>query len=69
MNTDPLQQPTDNDLGDFVKTVQGLTPEDFDGHTDFMKLTPDDKLIWLSNAARFFFQQHSTGKLEQDTGL
>lgn len=27
--------------------------KDFDGHTDFQKLTPEEKLLWLSQVAQF----------------
>jgi hypothetical protein len=30
-----------------------LTPEDFDGHTDFDKLTPEQRLQWLSDMLDF----------------
>ncbi|MBC8043668.1 MAG: hypothetical protein IAF08_09525 [Rhizobacter sp.] len=33
--------------------LQHLTPEDFDGHTEFHRLTAEQKLMWLSQAAQF----------------
>ncbi len=29
------------------------TEGDFDGHTEFQALTPDERLYWLSQCARF----------------
>ena len=28
-------------------------PEDFDGHSEFQRLTPEQKLLWLSQIQRF----------------
>jgi hypothetical protein len=30
-----------------------VTPEDFDGHTEFHRLTPEERLMWLSQIAQF----------------
>jgi hypothetical protein len=30
-----------------------LRPEDFDGHTEFARMDPEQRLIWLSEVARF----------------
>jgi hypothetical protein len=30
-----------------------LRPEDFDGHTEFAGLTPEQRLVWLSQVAQF----------------
>lgn len=40
-------------------------PEDFDGHTDFQKLSPVEKLHWLSTTAVFL---HSLAKNNPDLG-
>jgi hypothetical protein len=41
-------------------TIPGLVrepaPEDFDGHTEFDRLSPEQKLLWLSDAARFIHE-------------
>jgi hypothetical protein len=34
-----------------------LKTEDFDGHTDFHKLTPEQKLMWLSQSAQFYYDK------------
>ena len=30
--------------------------EDFDGHTAFSEMTPEQRLLWLSHAAEFAYQ-------------
>lgn len=30
-----------------------LRPEDFDGHTEFDRLTPEQRLMWLSQTVQF----------------
>ena len=32
-----------------------LRPEDFDGHTEFATMSPEQRLTWLSQVARFTF--------------
>lgn len=33
--------------------VRASRPEDYDGHTEFARLTPDERLTWLEGAVRF----------------
>ncbi|MEX0813781.1 MAG: hypothetical protein WD048_16305 [Chitinophagales bacterium] len=33
-----------------------LRKEDFDGHTDFLKLTPEQRLDWLAAAVQFYYK-------------
>jgi hypothetical protein len=51
----------DNQTGidPFSKSIEHLSCEEFDGHTDFLLLSPEDKLTWLSEVARFFYDHHS----------
>lgn len=35
--------------------IKDIPESTFDGHTDFCKLTNEQKLEWLSSAAEFFF--------------
>ena len=35
--------------------VGDLQPEDFDGHTEFASMSPEQRLTWLSHVARFVF--------------
>ena len=32
-----------------------VEPGDFDGHTEFHRLTPEERLIWLSHVQRFYW--------------
>lgn len=42
------------DMDEFRRLLAQASPSDFDGHTDFEKLTPEQKLLWLSQCAKFF---------------
>ena len=44
-----------NNIDSFCATLDKTSPSDFDGHTDFEKLTPEQKLLWLSESSKFFF--------------
>jgi hypothetical protein len=44
----------------FEAEIKKLKPQDFDGHTDFGSFSSEQKLIWLSNAARFYFSHNRT---------
>ena len=39
--------------------LKKCSEKDFDGHTDFKKMTPKQKLLWLSNTAYFVYQTTS----------
>jgi hypothetical protein len=36
-----------------LATVHRSQPEDYDGHTEFERLSPDARLTWLESAVRF----------------
>lgn len=36
-----------------LATVRHSHPEDYDGHTEFARMTPDARLAWLEAAVRF----------------
>ena len=38
-----------------VPKFMNLEETDFDGHTEFTSMSPEQRLIWLSQAARFIF--------------
>ncbi len=38
---------------EFEHALAQCTPEDFDGHTEFYRLTPEQRLEWLCQAAAF----------------
>jgi hypothetical protein len=41
---------------EFEDTLAQCTPEDFDGHTEFARLTPEERLDWLFQAATFVYE-------------
>jgi hypothetical protein len=49
----------EKDTGDILRFRENLRAMDeslFDGHTEFSTLTPEQKLLWLSQTARFFHE-------------
>ncbi len=40
---------------DILKKIAECENEDFDGHTDFSKMSAVDKLLWLSNTIYFIY--------------
>jgi hypothetical protein len=52
-----FEKPSDSDA--FSQSLKHLSCEEFDGHTEFFRLSPEDKLKWLSEIARFFYDHHS----------
>jgi len=41
-----------------LKILKQTTPEDFDGHTAFERLTPDQRLTWLEEANAACLELH-----------
>ena len=41
---------------EFKKALAQCTPEDFDGHSEFHLLTPEQKLEWLCQTASFLYE-------------
>ena len=39
---------------EFERALAQCKPEDFDGHTEFYRLTPEQRLEWLCQAATSF---------------
>jgi hypothetical protein len=54
--SDPLAQ-TPGEIADVLKRSR---PSDFDGHTDFQRLTPAQRLDWLAQAATFVYELKGT---------
>ena len=50
------------DINSFRATIKALSHADFDGHTDFFQLSAEEKLMWLSQVAQFYFE-HCTKKV------
>ncbi len=43
---------------DVLKILKQASPEDFDGHTAFARMTPDQRLTWLEEANAAYFELH-----------
>lgn len=41
---------------DFERALAQCNPEDFDGHTEFYRLTLEQRLEWLCEAATFVYE-------------
>jgi hypothetical protein len=46
-------EPTPLDEAALAAIVAGSTPEDYDGHTEFDRLSPRARLEWLDAAVQF----------------
>jgi hypothetical protein len=49
----PKAQTSGVDLSEVRRVIARATPEDFDGHTEFSRLTPQERLEWLDSAVTF----------------
>ncbi len=54
------------DRDEFDRILATLKPEDFDGHTEFHRLTPEQKLMWLSQIAQFVVEARSWRKVRKE---
>jgi hypothetical protein len=41
---------------EFERALAQCKPSDFDGHTEFYRLTPEQRLEWLCQAATFVYE-------------
>jgi hypothetical protein len=46
------EKKTDWTLREVLQAVDRSSPRDFDGHVDFMQLSFEDQLRWISRSAR-----------------
>ena len=51
---------------EFERALAQCTPEDFDGHSEFYRLKPEQQLEWLGEAATFVYE--FKGKANSDSG-
>ena len=42
-----------DDIASALAAIRRSKPEDYDGHTEFERLSPDARLTWLEAAVRF----------------
>jgi hypothetical protein len=43
---------------EMLKILKQTSPEDFDGHTAFAQMTPDQRLTWLEEANVAYIELH-----------
>ncbi len=48
-----------NDLEELKKEIRKLDPSDFDGHTCFKSLSPEQRLDWLAELVVFVYESRS----------
>ena len=56
-----MNEKSPGELDEFRRMLAQTTPEDFDGHTEFPRLTPEQKLEWLAEGARFIIELRGLG--------
>lgn len=49
---------------DILKLLKQTSPEDFDGHTEFARMTPDQRLTWLEEANAAYLELHGRAASE-----
>jgi hypothetical protein len=49
------------ETGSDVYRFMDLESADFDGHTEFASMSPEQRLTWLSHVARFIFVVREAG--------
>jgi hypothetical protein len=49
---------------EFDRALARCKPEDFDGHTEFHRLTSEQRLEWLCQAATFVFESKGKARSE-----
>lgn len=43
---------------ELLKILKQTSPEDFDGHTEFAHMTPDQRLTWLEESNAAYLELH-----------
>ncbi len=51
---------------EFERALAECIPEDFEGHTEFYRLTPEQRLEWLCEAVTFVYE--FKGRANSDAG-
>lgn len=54
------------DRDEFNRVLATLKPEDFDGHAEFHRFTPEEKLMWLSQIAQFVVEARAWRKAREE---
>jgi hypothetical protein len=57
-----MEQETNRPSAGFDEALAASSPADFDGHTGFSDLTPEERLEWLYQAATFVFENRGLAR-------
>jgi hypothetical protein len=52
---------------EYREFIRSLPNDAFDGHTEFHRLTPEQKLMWLSQIAQFVVEARSWHKVRKES--
>lgn len=52
------RMPPNDEKKSFADSIRFLSNEDFDGHTGFSGMNPEERLMWLSQAVQFFYEHN-----------
>ncbi len=56
---------SEGEIENFRDLLNKIPDREFDGHTEFEPLTPEQKLNWLAGAVVFYFKySKSTGRVD-----
>ncbi len=51
---------------EYRQFIRSLPDDAFDGHTEFHRLTPEEKLMWLSQIAQFVVEARTWRKASKE---
>ena len=49
------------------KIVETTSASDFDGHTEFPRMTPDQRLAWLDEANAAYLEFHGLARVAEES--
>jgi hypothetical protein len=52
---------------EYREFIRSLPDDAFDGHTEFHRLTPEQKLMWLSQIAQFVVEARTWRKIRKES--
>lgn len=51
------------------QVIEKTSPSDFDGHTEFSRMTPDQRLSWLDEANAAYLELHALARVAEAQAL
>jgi hypothetical protein len=48
------------------RSIEMTIPAEFDGHTEFARMTPDQRLSWLDEANAAFLELHGLARVAEE---